>query len=253
MAPPQELGRIVLVLNRPKDPVNIGAVVRAMKNMGLSRLYLIDPDDFDTYRIEGIAHTGMDIIGSARLFDSLAEAVADSQLVVGTSARGRTVRRAYRRPREQAAEVLAKACTGQEVALVFGREDRGLSNEELDLCDRVVVIPTDPDHASLNLAQAVLVVAYEIAVAAEVADPFKAPRHDSQRATRMELEELFEQVEKSLHAIDFFKAHRTTAVLRTLRSVAGRADLDGREVELLKAIAYEVRHFLAREGIEVDE
>lgn len=253
MATAQELERITVVLHRPKDPVNIGAVVRAMKNMGLSQLSLVRPDDFDTYRVEGVAHTGMDVIGSARTFDSLVDALADSHLVVGTSARGRSVRRDYRRPREQAAEILATAAAGRSVAVVFGREDRGLSNEELDLCDRVVVVPTDPGHRSLNLAQAVLVIAYEIAVTAEIGDPFKAPRRAGRRATRKELEVLFQQLEKSLHAIDFFKARHTTAVLRTLRGIAGRADLDSREVELLKAIAYEIRHFLARQGIEVEE
>jgi TrmH family RNA methyltransferase len=245
----QGLERVTVVLNEPQDPVNIGAVVRAMKNMGLSRLHLVRPGDFDSHRIQGVAHTGMDIVGAAKFSDSLEDALAGARLVVGATARGRRARRNYLRPREAAAEMVEAARSGEEVALVFGREDRGLSNEQLDLCGRVVVIPTDPQHSSLNLAQAVLVLAYELHLAAEGARPFKEPRHPAARASRDELEALFKEVEASLHAIDFFKAQQVTPILRTLREVAARADLDGRETALLKAMAYEVRNFMERHGL----
>lgn len=248
MGSSQDLRRVAIVLNEPKDPVNIGSVVRAMKNMSLSRLHLVRPDDFDRYRIQGVAHTGTDVIESARIFDSLSDAIADARLVIGTSARGRRVRRNYSRPRD-AARAIVEAISVAEVALVFGREDRGLSNADLDLCDQVVVIPTDPDHSSLNLAQAVMVLAYEIRVAAHGAGDFKRPRRAGRRPTRAELEILFEEVEASLAAIDFFKAHKVTAILRTVREVAARADLDEREVALLKAMAHEVRNYLARHGL----
>jgi TrmH family RNA methyltransferase len=246
MAMPQELERLTVVLNEPKDPVNIGAVVRAMKNMGLCRLHLVRPDDFDPYRIEGVAHTGRDVIMSARFFDELPDAIGHAHLVVGTTARGRSVRRNYRRPREQAEEIIATARQGEEVALVFGREDRGLSNDELDLCNRIIVVPTDPEHSSLNLAQAVLLISYEISLVAEIAEPFKEPQRAAVRATRDELEQLFHEVEKSLQAIDFFKSQQPVPIMRALREIAGRADLDDREAALLKAVAYEVRNFLAR-------
>ncbi len=244
----EALTRVTVVLDEPQDPVNIGGVVRTMKNMGLSRLHLVQPADFDPYRIEGVAHTGRDILGATRRFDSLQDALVHAQLVVGTTARGRRVRRNYRRPREAAAEVLAAAGAGQEVALLFGREDRGLSNEELDHCSRIVVIPTDPEHASLNLAQAVLVLAYEIWLAANRDRPFKGPRRSAGRASRKELESLFVEVEASLHAVDFFKDHKVTPIMRTVREVAARADLDERESALFKAMAYEVRNFLRRAG-----
>jgi tRNA/rRNA methyltransferase/tRNA (cytidine32/uridine32-2'-O)-methyltransferase len=246
----EALRRLTVVLNQPQDPVNIGAVVRAMKNMGLGRLRLVQPAEFNPHRIEGVAHTGLDVIESAELFDRLDEALAGSRLVVGTTARGRAARRNYRRPREAANEILETAGSGQEVSLVFGREDRGLSNEELDLCDRVVVVPTDPEHSSLNLAQAVLVLAYEIWMATDVELPFKDPRRGSVRASREALEALFKEVEASLHAIEFFKSHRVTPIMRTVREVAARADLDERETALFKAMAHEVRHFLARRGID---
>ncbi|UCF20787.1 MAG: TrmJ/YjtD family RNA methyltransferase [Gemmatimonadota bacterium] len=229
--------------------MNIGGVVRAMKNMGLRRLHLVRPAEFDPYRVEGVAHTGLDVINTARQFDTLAAAVSECQLVVGTTARGRRVRRSYLRPREAAAEIVAAAATEQSVALVFGREDRGLSNEDLDLCSRIVVIPTDPQATSLNLAQAVLILAYEIRLAAAGELPFKRPRRDAPPATREELESLFGEVEASLRAIDFFKAHKVTPIMRTIRQVAARADLDNRESALLKAMAYEVRNFMARRGL----
>jgi len=249
----QVLDRVTVVLNQPKDPVNIGAVVRAMKNMGLGRLHLVRPDDFDACRIEGVAHTGRDIITSASFFNSLPDAIGHAHLVIGTTARGRAARRNYQRPREEAQEVVEAVRSGDEVALVFGREDRGLSNEELDLCDRVVVIPTVAENSSINLAQSVLVLAYEVFVAADVVEPFKPPRRSAEIATRQELEDLFVEVERSLHAIEFFKTPQTIPTLRALRDIAGRADLDDRETALLKAIAHEVRNFLARKGLDRED
>lgn len=243
------LQHVSIVLNEPQDPVNIGAVVRAMKNMGLGRLRLVRPGGFDPYRIQGVAHTGMDVVESARTFDRLEDAISDAGLVVGTTARGRRVRRSYRRPREVAGELVASAASGEEVAIVFGREDRGLSNDDLDLCNRVTVIPTHPDHSSLNLAQAVLVIAYEIWLVAERDAPFKQPRRAAARASREQLEQLYREIEDSLHSVDFFKAQKVTPVMRTVRDVTGRADLDEREVALFKAMAHEVRNFMARHGL----
>jgi TrmH family RNA methyltransferase len=246
----QVLQSVVVVLNEPQDPVNIGMVVRTMKNMGLSRLRLVRPGGFEPHRIRGVAHTGMDVVESAELFERLDDALSGAGLVVGTTARGRRVRRNYARPRDAAAEIVEVARSGDDIALIFGREDRGLSNEELDLCNRLAVVPTDPDHSSLNLAQAVLVIAYEIFLAAEGASQFKEPRRAAARADRAELESLFTEVEASLHAIDFFKAQKVKPLMRTVREVAARADLDERETALFKAMAYEVRNFLARQGID---
>lgn len=246
----QELERIVVVLHEPRDPVNIGGVVRAMTNMGLSRLRLVRPVEFDPYRIEGVAKAGRDILRDVRFFDGLADAVADCRLVVGTSARGRRVRRAYRRPREAAREILEVARSGGDVGLVFGREDRGLSNRDLDLCDRLVVIPTSPENPSLNLAQAVLVLAYETFVASGAEVEFKEPRRAVLPAPVAAREELVREVRETLQWIDFFKAHKVTPIMRTVREVAGRADLDRREVALFKAMAIEVRKYMVRQGLE---
>ena len=195
----QGLARVTIVLNEPQDPVNIGSVVRAMKNMGLDRLHLVRPADFDAYRIEGVAHTGLDIIESTACFDDLRSAIAHCNLVIGTTARGRRVQRSYLKPRQAAQEILATTGAGGEAALVFGREDRGLHNADLDLCARIAVIPTEPDHSSINLAQAVMILAYELFTTSAGETPFKKPRLESLAAS---CEELPRRIGQPPHAAD---------------------------------------------------
>ena len=178
-ATPESLDRIVVVLWQTQDRVNVAGTIRAMKNFGLTRLRLVDPAEWDPWRIEGIAHDTHDIVAETQIFDSLPEAVADCVYVVGMTARARRAKRSVARPRDIAPELLHRAneSDAAPVALLFGREDHGLSNEALDLCHRTVIIPTNPEHASLNLAQAVLVMAYELWMTAAGAEqPFRDPR-----------------------------------------------------------------------------
>ena len=246
---------IVVVLHEPQDLVNIAHVVRAMKNFGLRDLRLVNPREYEAYRVEGIAHQTQDVLARVRVFPLLEEALADCVHVVGFTARGRTAKRNLQRPREAAAEVLDVA-EGGPVALLFGREDKGLSNEALDRCHRVVTIPSDPAYASLNLAHAVVLMLYELALARGAATvPFKAPRRTSEPADAAELERLFADIAHALHAIDFFKTRNAGGVLRTIREIAHRTPLDAREVKLLRAMAIEVAKYgerLARSGIHVD-
>lgn len=217
-----------------------------MKNMGLTRLRLVRPADFDAYRIEGIAHRSSDVIEGAELFETLTDALADTVWVLGTSARGRTANRNYVRPRPAAEDLVERAREGP-VAIVFGREDRGLSNDDLDLCHRVAIVPTDPEYSSLNLAQAVLVLAYETFLAAGgSAQDLPEGRRATGPPTRAELEQMYDALRDGLGRIDFFKARRPEAVLRTLRTILGRAELDRREARLLMAIGYEIGNFLDR-------
>jgi len=134
---------IVVVLHEPQDLVNIAHVVRGMKNFGVRDLRLVRPREYEAYRVEGIAHQTQDVLARVCTFDSLEEALADCVHIVGFTARGRTAKRNLQRPRDAAAEVLALAANGP-VALLFGREDKGLSNDALDRCHRVVTIPSDP-------------------------------------------------------------------------------------------------------------
>ncbi len=240
------LQNIVVVLDEPKDLVNIAGVVRAMKNMGLSRLRLVQPDEFDPHRIAGIAHRSEDVIEATRHFDTLEEAVADAVFVLGTTARGRTARRNYVRPRQVAPLLMRRAGEGP-VAMLFGREDRGLTNEGLDLCQQVAIVPTDPDYSSLNLAQAVLVLAYELFLAADgVAEPLPEGKRSTRRPTGEELERMYGAVREGLDRIEFFKAREPRSVMRTLRTLVGRAEPDLREARLVQAVGFEIANYLDR-------
>ena len=237
---------ITIVLHEPQDLVNIAGVVRAMANMGLERLTLVDPAEFDPWRITGIAHRTGHIVAGARVVSSLEEALAGATYVVGTSARPRTAQRNYRRPRTLAARILARAREGP-VAIVFGREDRGLSNESLDRCHDVIVVPTSADFSSLNLAQAVLLVAYELLLAGSGApDPLPTGKRSLGPATAAELEEMYSALEAGLTSIEFFKARKPESVMRVLRTVLGRTTLDAHEARLVRSIGYEVRNWTAR-------
>ncbi|UCC24885.1 MAG: RNA methyltransferase [Gemmatimonadales bacterium] len=241
------LDRVVVVLDHPQNVVNIAAVIRAMKNMGVHRLRLVNPAEFDPYRIEGIAHRSTDVIEGTETFTSLEEALADCVRVVGASARSRTAVRNYTRPRP-AAESLLEAAPDGNVALLFGREDRGLDNDALDLCHAIAVIPTDPDYSSLNLAQAVMVILYEVFLASDQGDrplPRRGKRANAP-ATREHLEHMYGALEKGLDRIQFFKARKSQSVITTLRTVFARAGLDVRESRLIAAIGFEIGHFLDR-------
>jgi tRNA/rRNA methyltransferase len=246
---------IVVVLYEPQDLVNIAHVVRAMKNFGLKDLRLVSPREYDPHRVEGIAHQTHDVVSRVALFDGLDAALADCVHVVGFTARERSAKRNLQRPRPAATEILAAATAGP-VALLFGREDKGLSNEALDRCHRIVTIPSAPAYASLNLGHAVVVMLYELALArGEEQRPFKAPRRPAQAATVEEIERLFQDAEQALAAIDFFKIRDREHIMRTVREIVHRVPLDQREAKLLRAMAIEVvkyRERLARSGIHVD-
>ena len=230
---------LVVVLHEPQELVNIAHVVRAMKNFGVGDLRLVSPREYDAWRIEGIAHRSADVLARTVVFEALDAALADCVHVVGFTARGRTAKRNLRRPREALGEALARTADGP-VALLFGREDKGLPNEALDRCHRVVTVPTDAAYPSLNLAHAVVIGLYELALArGEEARPFKPPRRAAAPATAGDLERLFADVERALAAVGFFKSHVEEQVMRTVREVAHRVPLDEREARLLRAMAIE--------------
>lgn len=240
---------VVVVLHEPQDLVNIAAVVRAMKNFGLRDLRLVRPAEYDPHRIEGIAHKTGDVLKRVARFDTLDAALADCVLAVALTARGRTAKHNVMRPRDATPEILAAAERGK-AALVLGREDRGLANDDLDRCHRAVTIPTNPAHSSLNLAQAFCVMAYELFVQREGLLPLKPPRKTAPPATHDDLEQLLAAAERALWAIEFFKTKNPEMVMRTVRSVVHRVPLDRREAKLARAICYEVVHFLERKGVE---
>jgi TrmH family RNA methyltransferase len=242
------LDRVIIVLDHPQNLINIAGVVRGLMNMGLQHLRLVEPAEFDAYRIAGIAHRSEEMIERAEHFASLEDAVGDCALVVGTTARPRTAQRNYGYPREWAPRILEGTVVGK-VAIVFGREDKGLSNEALDLCDGAIVIPTDPEYWSLNLAQACLLVSYELFLASQ-GDELALPKGKRSEgpASREDLEEMFRAIRLALDAVDFFKSRPPETVMRTFRTLVSRASLDWHEARLVKAAGFEVVNVLARQG-----
>jgi TrmH family RNA methyltransferase len=241
------LSRVCVVLHEPRDYVNIAATVRAMRNMGVDALRLVRPAPYDPYRLEGIAHGAGPLIERIETFDTLEDAVADCVFTVGFTARRRAAKWRVLNPEQAAAELLARADEGP-VAMVFGREDNGLPNSALDELHTAVTIPTT-EHASLNLAQAVVIGLYELHLAAgDATRAIAPPRKATPPPTTSELEQFFEDARQALDAIDFFKTRNDEHIMRTVRSLTLRADPDSRELSLARSIALEVRNFLARSG-----
>lgn len=239
------LASVVVVMYEPQDPVNIAATVRAMKNMGVSRLRLVRPVEYEAIRLEGIAHGTMDLIERIEHFDSFDAAVADCIRTLGFTARRRAAKLRLIDPKQAASELLEVAADGA-VALVFGREDSGLPNEILDRVHGAVTIPTT-DHASLNLAQAALIGLYELHLAAaDATRTIAPPRKDAPPPTNEQFEQFFTDAEQSLAAIEFFKTRFPEHIMRTLRSLTFRAAPNARELSLIRAMALEVRNYLKR-------
>ncbi len=237
--PSSILSAVRVVLYEPQDPVNIAATIRAMKNMGCSDLHLVRSVEYDPWRLEGIAHDTGDIIARIRNCDSIEQALDGCVRVAGFTARRRAAKRDVTTPHIAGIELLDFARSGP-VALLFGREDKGLPNEILDRAHIVVTIPTT-DHASLNLAQAVLLALYELHLsAADATRTLAPPRKDAPPATANEYEQRFGDTERALYAIEFFKTRFHEHIMRSVRTLFYRAAPDSRELALLRAIFIEV-------------
>lgn len=231
-------GRVRMVLVGTQHPGNIGSAARALKTMGLSRLVLVAPERFPHAEADALAAGAGDLLGTARVLDDPAQAVADCRLVLGCTARDRRIALPMLSPREAAARAAAVADAGGEVALLFGRERTGLDNAELQLCHAAVHIPANPDYSSLNLAAAVQVLAYELRLAllAAGAGPAAEEGEREPPATHVQLEGLFAQLADTLDAIDFHKGRAPESAMRKLRRVFLRAGLNEREVRLLRGV-----------------
>jgi TrmH family RNA methyltransferase len=245
---PTPAGSPILVLVNPQDIVNIASAVRIAKNFGIERMRLVDPEVFDPWRIEGIAHNTAEFVARIEVPSSLEAALADCVSSFVLTGRERAAKRRTLRPQEAAAELVRDLAAGP-VAIVAGREDSGLTNAELDLCRTVVTVATDPAHPSLNLAQAVAIMAYETWKARGGEGlPLKPPRRAAAPAAAGQLEELFADWHRALWAIDFFKTRRSESVMRSFREIVFRAGLDGREASLVRAMGIEVTRYLRRVG-----
>ncbi len=240
----------VLVLVAVQDLVNLASCVRVAKNFGVTEIRLVAPEcPVDLYRIEGVAHNTADVLERMTIHDTIDDAFADLTYVQALTGRERTAKRTTLRPREAAVELVDRS-RGGKVGILAGREDHGLTNEELDRCAELVTISANPEYTSLNLAQAWAVMGYETWVARGGDQiPLKPPRHAAGPTTQRELEALFADWEASMHAIEFFKKRQADLVMRGFREVIFRADLDVREAGLFRAIGLEIGHFLRRKGL----
>lgn len=241
------LQNIRVVLVNTSHPGNIGGAARAMKNMGLSRLVLVDPQDFPSSEAVARASGATDVLEGAEVVATLEQALVGCALVFGTSARERRIPWPLLDPRECGLAATRKAAEGGEVALVFGREYAGLTNEELQRCHFHVHIPSDPQFSSLNLAAAVQVLTYEVRMAALAAEglPSKTPKQegiaaeDAMPVTADELESFYGHLERSLVEIGFLDPDSPRHLMSRLRRLYGRSAISKLEMNILRGILTE--------------
>lgn len=233
MDPHDPLGRIRIVLSRPSHPGNIGAAARAMKTMGFRDLALVKPRHFPDPDATAMAAGGADVLANARVCTTLDAALADCVLAVGFSARKRELSHAAQGLREAVPAILESAAAGH-VALVFGNETSGLSNEELAKCQRFASIAANPDYPSLNLAATVQVACYELAAAA---DAFDAPQGTARKAaTVADLEGFFTHLEGCAVASGFLDPARPGRFMERMRRLFARAGVEREEVKLFRGM-----------------
>lgn len=241
--------QLSFVLVRTSHPGNIGSAARAIRTMGFARLALVSPHHYPDPQIEALASGADDVLAGIVVHDNLEAALADSTLALGMSARRRGVTLPELTPREAAARVHDAVGEGRRVALVFGNERSGLDNQELAHCHAMVRIPSVDDFSSLNLAQAVQVLAYELRVALLG----HAPAHPVPRdalATGAEMEQFYRHLADTLEWIDFHKGRSPVTVMKRLRKLFLRARLDARELRILHGILADAERMgrLARDG-----
>ena len=239
--------RIVLV--GTQHPGNIGSAARAMKTMGLSELHLVKPHKFPHAEATALAAGAADLLDNAMLHNSLAAAVADCHFVIGTSSRRREVPLPEFLPSAAATQLLQAEQSGK-VALVFGCERTGLENEDLQRCHATVCIPANPDYASLNLAAAVQVLAYEYRMAAlafetlPISSPNAASEPDEALATHEDMERFFGHLSELMEQVDFHKGRAPEMVTSRLRRLFLRAHMDLREIKILRGLFSDTQRML---------
>ncbi len=228
------LNSVRVVLVGTTHPGNIGATARAMKNMGIVNLALVKPKDFPSNEAIYRSKAAKDVLESAQIYENLENAVSDCELVIGTSARGRTVPWPVLGPKE-AADRVAVHSENNKVAIVFGREDRGLTNQELGLCNLHVHIPTDPEYSSLNLAQAVQILVYEIRVSI-LKDQEYEEYWDVDLATNEQTERLIDHVDELMQEVEFYDVQNPRKLLLRVRRFFKRSRIDVMEANIFRGL-----------------
>lgn len=246
------LDNIRIVLVNTSHPGNIGGVARAMKNMGLSRLYLVAPRQYPDEQAVWRAASAGDVLETATVTETLEEAIADCQFVVGTSARGRRIPWPLLDPR-QCAQRMGQASGSEQVAVLFGREDRGLTNDELKVCNLHLNIPTSGDYSSLNLAMAVQVVCYELRMLLDAPGlpASEDDEWDSPFTTGENMERFYAHLEETLTDIEFLDPAAPRQLMLRLRRLYSRVRLDKMELNILRGILTETQRWV-KKGRQAD-
>ncbi len=227
--------QFAFVLVRPKSAGNIGSAARAIKNMGFDDLRLVAPEaSTKSNDAHAMAVHANDVLARAKIFASLGDAVEDCNLTVGTTCRGGPYRETTRPLRETALD-LAEASVTNRIAMIFGTEDTGLTNHELKFCQKLITIPTSAEYASINLAQSVLLCAYELRMALAAEAP--ASSEPQQLASAAAVDAAMERLKESLLAIGFLPEENPDHLMFTLRGIFARSGLGLRELEIINGIA----------------
>ncbi|MCD6586178.1 MAG: RNA methyltransferase [Desulfobacteraceae bacterium] len=232
------LENIHIVLNRPRFPENIGSAVRAMRNMGLNKLIVVDPENYDIEKIMRLAtHDSAEMVEQIKRYDNLESAVSSMSYVVGTTARLGGERQSVQKPADLA-DRLVSITADNPVAIVFGPEDRGLTNEEIRRCHVLINIPT-ADFSSINLAQSVMIICYEIFQASRKNKSPFSPR----LASRHELDGMYDQLKDILVRIDYILPENPDYWMNKLRRFFSRIPLRAREVSIIRGICRQVNWY----------
>ncbi|MEW6535112.1 MAG: RNA methyltransferase [Candidatus Auribacterota bacterium] len=243
------LSNIAIILVEPKEPGNIGSCCRAMKNMGITELRMVNPPDYHVADAFKMCYGADDLIHNAKVYTDLPSAIADVGYVVGTTRR----KGKRRKPVYWLSDILPDitACSQDtKVGILFGREPKGLFNEELELCDALVGIPTRDDFPTLNLAQSVLVVCYELFLSRH------APRPTvTNRIPHEQLETLYEHLGQALTALGYtndISANLLNRIITVFRRIFGRAGLEHRDAQMIHGVCSQIELKLneLRQGID---
>jgi tRNA/rRNA methyltransferase len=237
------LDSISIILLRPRFPENVGSVARAMKNMGIHRLIVVDgcsPLHMNAYKLASGAE---DILERAEEFHELGEAIYGMGCVIGTTSRQRKERTPLLTPKELAKKLISISKENL-IGLVFGSEKEGLNNEELSLCQLFVRIPSSGEFSSLNLAQAVMVLCYELFQSSDT-----APEKDMRMASSEQAEKMFAHMERTLLDIGFLEADNPKRIMRSLRRLFGRSQMEERDVQILQGIWSRMDWILKRKKV----
>jgi len=235
------LDNITIVLHRPRYSENIGAVARAMRNMGISRLVVVEPQNYDIEKVVKLAtHVALGIIENIKFFSNLKEALAPYNYVAGTTARLGGQRQVITSP-SKLAEKLVAISDQNRIAILFGTEDRGLSNEDLRYCHALVNIPT-AEFSSLNLAQAVMIMCYAISIAGHKETAAYVPR----LASRHELDGMYEQLKDVLVKINYINHENPDYWMNKLRHFFTRLQLRAKEVSMIRGLCRQVNWYAGK-------